>query len=86
MKTVARQHPGNGSADDFLGSPLFEITQTLRAETTGVTCITIVKFPFFLSGDLKISGVDDDNVIPIINIGREVGFIFSGNQAGDMNS
>lgn len=82
---VLGQHASDGMLDDALGKLVEHLTGRRKALSTGVARVANVYFVgHFRAGQAHLPGVDDDHVIPAVNVGRKVGFVFAANQACDL--
>jgi len=82
---ILRQHTFHGVLDNALGV-LFQ-QQPGRSEplSAGITRVADVNLISHLrASQANLVGIDDNYVVPAINMGREVGFVFAADQACDL--
>ena len=66
---VFRKHALDGVFDDALWELLTNFSQGCVFDTTRETCVVVVYLAgFFVAGNDRIFGVDDDNVVTTVNV------------------
>jgi hypothetical protein len=78
---VFRQHTLHGMLDDPLWMLFQQQTGRRKPLTAGITRVARVYFVGHLgTRQANLIGVDDDYVVPAIDVGRKVGFVFAANE------
>ena len=70
------QHAANGALDDLLRVLLHSLAEALSLEAAVVAAVAIIGLRVCLvTGKLDLIGVDDDNEVAAVAVGRELGLV-----------
>ena len=82
---VLRQHALHGALDDGFWTALQQVLGDFLAQTTGVAGEVLVDLLLeFVAGELDLVGIDENDVISAINVGRVVSFVLTAQNGGDL--
>lgn len=81
------EHSFDRTLDDCRGTALSERFQGFLFETVRESGMPRINFlGFFLAGDFDFFGIDDDDEITRVNVGRELRLVFASQDVGDSGS
>jgi len=81
---VRRKHAPNGALDEALRVLLFDLLCGLNLEAARETRVTVIDLLIpLLAAEFDLIGVDDDDVIAVVDVRRPGGLVLTGERAGD---
>ena len=79
------QHTANGALDDLLRVLLHSLAEALSLEAAVVAAVAIIGLRVGLvTGKLDLIGVDDDNEVAAVAVGRELGLVLTAQDHCDL--
>jgi len=86
-KSGVGEHSFHRALDDCRGTALSERLQGFLFETVREAGMSRINFLGFLfAGDFDLLGIDDDDEITRVNVGRELRLVFASQDVGDSGS